>query len=1061
MADVRKIIGGLSRIKLPPAENSRLTQIATTGGTYEKARDLLDAAGATKRIDYGAGRGHGANIIGGDSFEPFAPPDFNPTFRRSADIPSEAYDGLTNLNVLNVLDPRTRDEAVDEIGRILRSGGTGIVTTRGKDVMGAKGVPGEEPMSLIIGQGDKARYQKGFRQDELLEYLYKRLGNSFDINSLPLGAAGARVDKKAEGGLATYADGGRVGAAIRILSPAWQWKKRVYTPDPSVKDPTHNDAMDTLYSTSGATERAIDNAIVRDRAVAGFTTSDGRFVDRQAAWDIAKEAGQVAGGRGWGDALYHYDLMDPEARKAAGFPEQKAEGGLAQYAGGGVVKRVMNQIAQAQGGRRASRVERAADEIPHLADTYSEEALLETFKNRGIGVSSMAPKQFEELAYPIPLPQMDELEEYKGHGKSIGGFEGYIDHLAKIAKGGGFSSVPNLTLSRRGEAFGSGPEKDIIGPFVHGHEGRHRMRALDRLGYEHGLVTVTPGDIRSALTSKDGLGQLDIQRMNEFLKKGVKPEAAVDGWGDEVYQAFPEVYAEGGPVQLNQGGQPRKPMMAPKAMVDYLREIDPNDNLKNVVREDRYKKVFGHTPSDIVSMTHKGEGTAAPDPTAPMPMSPMAVKVMGNRVELPVTAPKAVSDLVEGTSEVVAPQTAGDLALGAVLSPMARPLGIAARSAIGGMGLASDADAAEAGIGGLRRASMFPIGKNFTVIQDWEKRLLDDGKFNLWEDQGVYKGPDGLWRFEIDDSGMKVKDMPSKPGSIARISDYIDHEALRHEYPDVMDIPVTYAPDQAWHGGFYQPPGGAAPEGITISKEGFVQDPNKFKDLILHEAQHAIQNREGFTPGAAPEYALRRMKNEIDDGAAGVTYTPGKMSQDDIDLARAMHGGLDAMPEEVRKMLARNAYMRNYGEVEARNVERRKDLPMFDTKPDWDAMKREIIAMYERDYPNNSYEYMDHVRQDPLAYSDVLDRRRLEVKPGRRNSDNLPSYTQDHDDDWTIVPGAGFSRNREAYEQTVNETLWQKKRQEEAAAAAKKAGESGFAEGGSVSALDELMAMVG
>jgi len=179
---------------LPPVENSRLTQVATTGGTYEKARDVLRDRGVDGPvIDYGAGRGHGTAILGGDSFEPYPGVGFRPTYTNPSDIPDDSYAGLVNLNVLNVLPPDVRDDVVRNIGRVLEPQGTAVITTRGRDVMSARGTPGPEPMSLVIGEGDRARYQKGFTPAELREYLQRVLGPRFDVENLDLGPAGALV----------------------------------------------------------------------------------------------------------------------------------------------------------------------------------------------------------------------------------------------------------------------------------------------------------------------------------------------------------------------------------------------------------------------------------------------------------------------------------------------------------------------------------------------------------------------------------------------------------------------------------------------------------------------------------------------------------------------------------------------------------------------------------------------------------------------------------------------------------------------------------------------------
>ena len=193
-----------SNLILPPAENAARTQIIGTLPTYEKASSILQQRGAAGRgIDFGAGLGEGAKALGKDfdTYEPFAK-NWMPTYSNAADVPSDAYGRLTNLNVLNVVPREIRDEIVQDIGRVMEPGGLGIITTRGKDVMNAKGLAGPEPMSVITSRDT---YQKGFNKDELEEYLKYMLGDKFDINRLNLGPAGAMIKKKAEGGSTTPA----------------------------------------------------------------------------------------------------------------------------------------------------------------------------------------------------------------------------------------------------------------------------------------------------------------------------------------------------------------------------------------------------------------------------------------------------------------------------------------------------------------------------------------------------------------------------------------------------------------------------------------------------------------------------------------------------------------------------------------------------------------------------------------------------------------------------------------------------------------------------------------
>ena len=182
-----------SQQQLPPASNAQRTQLGTsTIPTYSKANDMFTVEGRT--LDYGAGRGLGAEQIGADTFEPFPMEGFNPTYNNSSSIPSNSYPRITSLNVLNVMPREARDEVVRDIGRILEPNGEAIITTRGRDVMSAQGVPQSEPMSIITSRDT---YQKGFTQSELREYVQDTLGENFEVINAPqkIGAAGIVVRK--------------------------------------------------------------------------------------------------------------------------------------------------------------------------------------------------------------------------------------------------------------------------------------------------------------------------------------------------------------------------------------------------------------------------------------------------------------------------------------------------------------------------------------------------------------------------------------------------------------------------------------------------------------------------------------------------------------------------------------------------------------------------------------------------------------------------------------------------------------------------------------------------
>ena len=189
----------MEEIKLPPPERAAKTAIGAgssgkgTVGSYLKADALFSEKGGTK-LDYGSGRGEGAKLIKADTYEPYV--KSNPNYDDAKKIPSASYNKITSLNVLNVLPPEARNEAVKNIGRILTVNGEAIVSTRGvKDVESAK-TKVKARDGYIIGKGDDARFQKGFTTQELKDYVQKTLGKGFTVENVKgVGKAAVKIKK--------------------------------------------------------------------------------------------------------------------------------------------------------------------------------------------------------------------------------------------------------------------------------------------------------------------------------------------------------------------------------------------------------------------------------------------------------------------------------------------------------------------------------------------------------------------------------------------------------------------------------------------------------------------------------------------------------------------------------------------------------------------------------------------------------------------------------------------------------------------------------------------------
>jgi hypothetical protein len=169
---------------------SRTTQRANTVATATKASSYLDSLGATgKSLDYGAGKGLNAqaNKID-DTFEPFPDESFVPTFKSPKEVPEDTYGKIISTNVINVLPPDLRKEAIMNIGKSLKVGGKALIQTwdvgaakKGMSSSNAKPVK-EESLAYTTSTGS---YQKGFTIGELKNYVADVLGKSFEVSTVP------------------------------------------------------------------------------------------------------------------------------------------------------------------------------------------------------------------------------------------------------------------------------------------------------------------------------------------------------------------------------------------------------------------------------------------------------------------------------------------------------------------------------------------------------------------------------------------------------------------------------------------------------------------------------------------------------------------------------------------------------------------------------------------------------------------------------------------------------------------------------------------------------------
>lgn len=138
------------------------------------------------------------------------------------------------------------------------------------------------------------------------------------------------------------------------------------------------------------------------------------------------------------------------------------------------------------------------------------------------------------------------------------------------------------------------------------------------------------------------------------------------------------------------------------------------------------------------------------------------------------------------------------------------------------------------------------------AAQKMDKSGVD--RATIWQDTGWFKGPEGKWRFEIDDSnsmpGQKLyswgeaEDLKRGNSTVVRRQKALLHPELSAAYPDTKNVGVHLRPGQA-DGGSYN----ADFDNISV---GVAPNGAANRSTMLHELQHAIQKREGFAVGGSP-----------------------------------------------------------------------------------------------------------------------------------------------------------------------------------------------------------------
>jgi hypothetical protein len=207
------------------------------------------------------------------------------------------------------------------------------------------------------------------------------------------------------------------------------------------------------------------------------------------------------------------------------------------------VSNVKEAVRQSKGDFGARRVERAADEIPNLEQMYREEALRQAFTgDNAKGLMTINPSDFERYATPL----MPREKPWPGTGPKKENLptDEYVNYLAGIDE---YHDVPFLEINK--QEYGL-----PLVPFISGHEGRHRNRAMAKRGEKAGLVQLLPrSELREPFPRRSQEEYLQALRDELEMTGNVvvpQPNIFTPSASERPAIELPDVYAKGGSVGL-------------------------------------------------------------------------------------------------------------------------------------------------------------------------------------------------------------------------------------------------------------------------------------------------------------------------------------------------------------------------------------------------------------------------------------------------------------------------------------------------------------------------------
>ena len=295
------------------------------------------------------------------------------------------------------------------------------------------------------------------------------------------------------------------------------------------------------------------------------------------------------------------------------------------------------------------------------------------------------------------------------------------------------------------------------------------------------------------------------------------------------------------------------------------------------------------------------------------------------------------------------------------------------------------------------------------------KTLDEQGVANetIRQQTGWFKGMDGKWRFEVDDSSSRISENVSNYMTLGELLQ--DAEILK-AYPNMEDVSVVFQSLPEGVNATYSPQF----DSIDVSYK-LKGDPEAIRAAVLHEVQHVIQQWEGFTKGTNVGAWERKLKSGF-DSRRGADIRKARETEQEIRRVQQEE------PEFYRDMMELDAMTPDgpRGEVNWDTLEQITEDP-----PEWQAFDARRDELQETYGDMKVWDFMDLLyQQEKVAksegrtatelYWDTAGEIEARNTAGRRNltaeeRKNTPPNLGDEDTVFSDETGISFDQQMSDY----------------------------------------------